>query len=103
MATLGGSGKKIVFEMKDVEKVGPAKVRAELKEATDNRGAAYGVPVARSRALLIGGIGWFNEYDCSKLACALEDGGGIPAMGGGDDRGRIQVGPREGRRRSRGE
>lgn len=58
-------------------------VRAMLKEATDNRGAAYGVLVARSRASLVGGIGWFNEYDGSKLACALEDGGGDPRDGRG--------------------
>ena len=83
VATLGGSGKKIVFEMKDVEKVGPAMVRAELKEAMDNRGAAYGVLVARSRGSLVGGIGWFNEYDGDKLACALEDAEGSPAMDGG--------------------
>lgn len=83
VATLGGSGKRIVFEMKDVEKVGPAMVRAELKEAMDNRDAAYGVLVVRSRASLIGGIGWFNEYDGNKLACALEDAEGSPAMDGG--------------------
>ena len=83
VATLDGSGKRIVFEMKDVERIGPTGVRAELKEAMDNRDAAYGVLVARSRASLTGGIGWFNEYDGNKLACALEDAEGNPAMDGG--------------------
>ena len=64
VATLDGSGKRIVFEM-DVERIGPTGVRADLKEVMDNRDAAHGVLVARSRASLTGGIGWFNEYDCS--------------------------------------
>ena len=83
VATLDGSGKRIVFEMKDVDSIGPTRIKAELKEAMDNRGAAYGVLVARSRASLAGGIGWFNEYDGNKLACAVEDAEGSPAMDGG--------------------
>ena len=83
VATLDGSGKKIVFEMKDVDSIGPTRIKAELKEAMDNRGAAYGVLVAKSRASLTGGIGWFNEYDGNKLACAVEDAEGNPAMDGG--------------------
>ena len=87
VATLDGSGKRIVFEMKDVDSIGPTKIKAELKEAMDNRDAAYGVLVARSRASLTGGTGWFNEYDGNKLACALEDADGNPAM----DDGMIEV------------
>ena len=83
VATLDGSGKRIVFEMKDVDSIGPTRIKAELKEAMDNRDAAYGVLVARSRASLTGGIGWFNEYDGNKLVCALEDADGNPAMDGG--------------------
>ena len=83
VATLDGSGKRIVFEMKDVDSIGPTRIKAELKEAMDNRDAAYGVLVARSRASLTGGTGWFNEYDGNKLVCALEDADGNPAMDGG--------------------
>lgn len=83
VATLDGSGRKIVFEMKDVDRIGPTGIKAELKEAMDNRGAAYGVLVAKSRGSLAGGIGWFNEYDGNKLACAVEDAEGNPAMDGG--------------------
>ena len=83
VATLDGSGKRIVFEMKDVDSIGPTGVRAELKEAMDSRDAAYGVLVARSRASLAGGIGRFNEYDGNILACALGDAEGNPAMDGG--------------------
>lgn len=39
LATLGGSGKRIAFEMKDIEKVGPAMIRAEIKEASTHRAA----------------------------------------------------------------
>ena len=82
VATLDGGGSRIVFEMKDTAAIGPALIKGELKEAMDNRGAAYGVLVARSRALLPGSVGWFNEYDGDKLACAVEDGDGNPAIGG---------------------
>ena len=82
VATLDGGGPRIVFEMKDTASIGPAAIRGELKEAMDNRGAAYGVLVARSRASLPGSVGWFNEYDGNKLVCAVEDEEGNPAIGG---------------------
>ena len=82
MATLDGGGPRMVFEMKDTAAIGPALIRGELKEAMDNRGAAYGVLAAGSRASLPGSVGWFNECDGDKLACAVEDGDGNPAIGG---------------------
>lgn len=82
VATLDGGGPRIVFEMKDMASIGPAMIRGELKEAMDNRDAAYGVLVARSRASLPGSVGWFNEYDGNKLVCAVEDEEGNPAIGG---------------------
>lgn len=82
VAILNGGGQRIVFEMKDTASIGHAMIRGELKEAMDNRDAAYGVLVARSRASLPGSVGWFNEYDGNKLVCAVEDGEGNPAIGG---------------------
>ena len=82
VATLDGSGKRIVFEMKDMSSIGPTRIRNELKEAMDNRGAAYGVLIAKSRASLPDSVGWFNEYDGNKLVCAIEDGEGSPVMEG---------------------
>ena len=82
VATLDGGGQRIVFEMKDTASIGPAMIRGELKEAMDNRDAAYGVLVARSRASLPDSVGWFNEYDGNKLVCAVEDEEGNPAIGG---------------------
>ena len=79
----GGEARKIVFEMKDVGRIGPAAIKSELKEAMDNRGAAYGVLIARSRSSLHDSIGWFNEYDGNKLVCAVEDGDGNAALDGG--------------------
>ena len=72
MATLDGGGPRMVFEMKDTAAIGPALIRGELKEAMYNRGAAYGVLAAGSRASLPGSVGWFNECDGDKLACAVE-------------------------------
>lgn len=99
VATLDGSGRRIVFEMKDVDRIGPTMIKAELKEAMDNRDAAYGVLVAKSRASLAGSIGWLNEYDGNKLVCAVEDGEGNPAMDGE----MIQVAYRWARARAAGE
>ena len=83
VATLGGSGARVVFEMKDKDSIGMAEIRRELKAAMDNRGAAYGVLVAKKRSSLPDGIGWFNEdADGATLACAVEDDEGNAVMNG---------------------
>jgi hypothetical protein len=48
-------------------------VRRTLDEAMENRGAAYGVLVAKDVSDLPSSVGWFNEYDDNKLVCALGD------------------------------
>ena len=83
VATLGGSGARVVFEMKDKDSIGMSEIRKELKAAMDNRDAAYGVLVARKRSSLPDGIGWFNEdAGGATLACAVEDDEGNAVMNG---------------------
>ena len=83
VTTLSGSGARVVFEMKDKDRIGMAEIRKELKAAMDNRDAAYGVLVAKKRSSLPDGIGWFNEdVDGATLACAVEDDEGNAVMNG---------------------
>ena len=83
VATLGGSGARVVFEMKDKGSIGMTEIRRELKAAMDNRDASYGVLVAKKRSSLPDGIGWFNEdADGATLACAVEDDEGNAVMNG---------------------
>lgn len=73
--TLGDVNKKIVFEMKDKDKVSLKDIHNELNEAMENREAHYGVFVAKNRDSLPESVGWFNEYDGNHLVCALENNG----------------------------
>ena len=83
VATLGGSGAKVVFEMKDRDNIRTAEIKRELKEAMDNRDASYGVLVARKRSSLPDNVGWFNEYENgTMLVCAVEDAEGNAVMNG---------------------
>ena len=83
VATLAGSGARVVFEMKDKDSIGMPEIKRELRAAMDNRDAAYGVLVARKRSSLPDGIGWFNEdADGATLACAVEDDEGNAVMNG---------------------
>ena len=83
VATLGGSGARVVFEMKDKDSIGMTEIRKELKAAMDNRDATYGVLVAKKRSSLPDGVGWFNEdADGATLACAVEDDEGNAVMNG---------------------
>lgn len=83
VTTLGGSGARVVFEMKDKASIGTAEIKRELGEAMNNRDASYGVLVARRRSSLPDSVGWFNEYDNgTMLACAVEDDEGNAVMNG---------------------
>ena len=83
VTTLGGSGARVVFEMKDKGGMRTAEIKRELGEAMNNRDASYGVLVARKRSSLPDSVGWFNEYDNgTMLACAVEDDEGNAVMNG---------------------
>lgn len=73
---LGDVKKKIVFEMKDRGYISQPDIHKELDSAMENRGAEYGILVARNKKSLHESIGWFNEYNGRHLVCAVEDGDG---------------------------
>ena len=73
VVTIGGTEKRIVFEMKHrVDMVLP-EIRRQLNEAMENRRADYAVLVSRNRDALPKEAGWFNEYDGNKLVCAVSE------------------------------
>ena len=80
--TLGDIGKKIVFEMKNMNKITLKDIQKELKEAIENREADYGVFVAKNKDTLPETIGWFNEYDGNHLVCAIENNDGETMING---------------------
>ncbi len=73
VVTLGDINKKIVFEMKNKDRVSLKDIQKELKEAIENREADYGVFVAKNKDNLPAEVGWFNEYDGNHLVCAVEN------------------------------
>jgi|Deesub1362B_J571_1020462.scaffolds.fasta_scaffold00130_36 hypothetical protein len=65
------NGKKVVFEVKDWQNgVSLSKIKDEVNEAIENRGADYGVFVSKYIEALPRSNGWFNEYG-NILVCAL--------------------------------
>ncbi len=64
------NGKKVVFEVKDWQSVSLNKIKDEVSEAMENRGADYGVFVSKYIESLPKSVGWFNEYG-NILVCAL--------------------------------
>jgi hypothetical protein len=65
---------KITFETKDKETISLPTAMADMKEAIENREAAYGVLVARDISSLPKSVGWFNEYNGNTLIMALGEG-----------------------------
>ena len=80
--TLGDSGKKIVFEMKNMSNIPQKYIHKELKEAIENREADYGIFVAKNKDSLPENVGWFNEYDGNHLVCAVENNEGEAMIDG---------------------
>lgn len=79
---LGDIGKRIVFEMKNMEKVSLPDIQRELKASMDNREADYGIFVVKNKESIPKSIGWFNEYDGNQLVCAVENGDGDSLIDG---------------------
>ncbi len=60
----------VVIDTKDVKLTLP-QIQRTLKDAMENRGANYGILVARKVEDLPGFVGWFNEYPDNQLVVAL--------------------------------
>ena len=73
VVTIGGTEKRIVFEMKHKAGMTIPEIRRQLNGAMENRRAEYAVLVSRNRAALPKEAGWFNEYDGNKLVCAVSE------------------------------
>ena len=73
VVTIGGTERKIVFEMKHKAGMTIPAIRRQLNEAMENRRADYAVLVSRNRDALPMEAGWFNEYDGNKLVCAVSE------------------------------
>ena len=80
--TLSDMDKKIVFEMKNREKIGLREIQNELKGAMENREADYGIYVVKKKKSLPESVGWFNEYDGNQLVCAIENDEGDSLIDG---------------------
>lgn len=64
------NGRKIVLEVKDWSNISLSKIKDEVREAIENRGADYGIFVSKYVEALPKSVGWFNEYG-NVLVCAL--------------------------------
>lgn len=64
---------KIAVEAKDTYYSQPM-IEEEMEEAIENRGASYGLFVARSIDNVPNHVGWFNEYNQNQLVVVLSDG-----------------------------
>ena len=73
VVTLGGTEKRIVFEMKYRAGMAIPEIRRQLNGAMENRRAEYAVLVSRNKDALPKEAGWFNEYDGNKLVCAVSE------------------------------
>ena len=80
--TLGDTGKKIVFEMKNMKSIGLPDIQREMDEAIKNRSADYGIFIAKKKDSLPRGVGWFAEYDGKHLVCAVENNDGEALIDG---------------------
>ncbi len=66
----------LVIEAKSYEgRLSLPEIQRTLKEAIENRGAAYGILVSKNVEALPGSVGWFNEYGNNQLVIALGESG----------------------------
>ena len=65
----------VVIEAKDVGRLSLQEIQQTLKEAIENRGAAYAILVSKNVDALPGSVGWFNEYGNNQLVIALGESG----------------------------
>jgi len=61
----------IVIEVKDCQNLTYNQIIENLKNATENRNAKYGILIVKYKESLPLKVGWFNEYNQNMLVCAL--------------------------------
>ncbi len=62
---------RIVIETKDWSSLTLPKINQEIEEALENRGAKYGIFVAKYNESLPRGVGCFNYYNDDRIVCSL--------------------------------
>lgn len=62
---------RIVIETKDMENLTLPKINREIDEALKNRGAKYGILVAKWNEALPSSVGCFNYYNDDRVVCSL--------------------------------
>lgn len=62
---------RIVVETKDMENLTLPKINQEIDEALKNRGAKYGIFVAKWNEALPSSVGCFNYYNDDRVVCSL--------------------------------
>ncbi len=65
----------LVIEAKDEARLSLPEIQRTLKEAMENRAAAYGILVSKTVEALPSSVGWFNEYPENQLVIALGESG----------------------------
>jgi len=65
----------LVIEAKDESRLSLPEIQRTLKEAMENRAAAYGILVSKTIEALPSSVGWFNEYPDNQLVIALGESG----------------------------
>jgi hypothetical protein len=78
VVTFGNNiGKRLVIELKDVEKqLSAVEIQEELEEAKRNRNADFAIFVVRHLESVPKSTGWFSEYNGHNLVCSLGVKGG---------------------------
>lgn len=69
--SLNNCNQKIVVEAKNRSHFSQPNIESEMEEAIENRGAEYGIFVARSVDQIPDYVGWMNEYNGNQLVIAL--------------------------------
>lgn len=69
--TLGETGQRIVVEAKSEKDYSREKIKKEMLEAIENRGAEYGMFVTECESYVPDKVGYFQEYDQQILCVAL--------------------------------
>lgn len=71
--TLNGTGQRIVVEAKSDSGYNQPDIKEELEEAIENRDADYGIIVFECESYIPNKIGYFHEFDSTRLSVALSE------------------------------
>lgn len=73
VVTLGETGQEIVIEAKDISQLSKPKIKRELEDGIENRGADYGMLVLKNEDAASDFLGAFREFDQQMLYVAISD------------------------------